>query len=150
MGTRSKIVVLSVVVAVALALGTGWLLRTVLARPGGAIRTAERFVELLKAQDLPGAYRLTTQRGGVGGSFEEFQRVVRRQWPGDGSAAVRRLDVGPFQSYGNRLRRWLRGQPVEMPELYVEFSVGGVPFKVSERYEKNGEWKVSYFQTHAG
>lgn len=149
MGTRSKIVGF-VVVLVAATLGAGWLLRAIPARPGRALQTAEKFVELLKAQDLPGAYQLTTRRGGVGSNLEEFQTVVRQQWPGGTSATIRRLAVGPFQSYGNRLRRWLRSQQVEMPELYVEFSVGGVPFKVSERYTKDGEWKVSYFQTHAG
>ena len=150
MRTRSKLAALSVVLVAVVALGAGWLLHAVPVRPGQALRTAERFVELLQAQDLSGAYGLTTQRGDVGRSLEEFQSVVRRQWPGDRSAMVRRLAVGPFQSYGNRLRRWLRGQQVEMPELHVEFSVGGVPFEVRERSTKDGEWKVSYFQTHAG
>ena len=37
-----------------------------------------------------------------------------------------------------------------MPELHVGFSVGGVPFEVREKYVGKEEWKVSYFQAHAG
>ncbi len=131
-------------------LGAGVFLRTVPARPGQAIRTAEKFVDCPKTQELTQAYQLTTQRGDVGKSFVDFQKVVRQQWPEGTTAPIRRLAVSPFQSYGNRLRRWLQGQEVEMPEVHVEFSVGGMPFEVRERYVGKGEWKVSYFQAHAG
>ena len=104
----------------------------------------------LQARELSQAYLLTTQQGEVGKSFADFQQVVHQQWPEGTAAPVQRLAVGPFQSYGNRLRRWFRGQKVEMPELHVGFSVGGVPFEVREKYVGKEEWKVSYFQAHAG
>ena len=141
-------IVLAVVAVGAVVVGL--LLRTVPAQPRQAIRTAEKFADCLKTQELPQAYQLTTQRGDVGKSFTDFQKVVGQQWPEGTTGPVQRLAVWPFQSYGNRLRRWLRGQEVEMPELHVQFSVGGVPFEVRERYVGKGEWKVSYFQAHAG
>ena len=150
MRVRSATLWIALAAVVAVMLGAGVFLRTVPARPGQAIRTAEKFVDCLRTQELLQAYQLTTQRGDVGKSFADFQKVVRQQWPEGAAAPVQRLAVSPFQSYGNRLRRWLRRQEIEMPEVHVEFSVGGMPFEVRERYVGRGEWKVSYFQAHAG
>lgn len=128
----------------------GLLLRVIPAQPGSAIKTAQSFVDGLRTHELQQAYQRTTQRGEVGSSLAEFQAVVRRQWPATAPAYVRFEAVRPTQSYGNRLRRWLRGQEVDPPQLWLEFSVGGVPFTVRETRGHDGEWKVDYFESHAG
>ncbi len=58
-------------------------------------------------------------------------------------------EVRPFQSYGNRLRRWINGESVDQTEANVDFSVGGVPFKVGLVRSKDGRWRVRNFQSHA-
>ena len=135
---------------VAFVLGVALLLRTVPARPGSAIQTAQSFVDGLRAHELERAYRLITQRSGVGASFGEFQGIVRQQWPGTPPALIRFLAVRPFQSYGNRLTRWLQGRATDPAELWLEFSVDGTPFEVRETRADGGEWKVDSFQSHAG
>ena len=131
-------------------LGAGRLLQMVPVRPRSAIKTAQSFVAGLSAHELERAYQLTTRRGEVGGSLAEFQAAVRQQWPATTVASVRFEAVHPFQSYGNRLRRWLRRREVDPPQLWLEFSVGGVPFTVCEIHGSDREWKVDYFESHAG
>ena len=132
------------------AIGAGLFLRLVPARPEKAIQTAQSFVDCLRSHELEHAYRLTTRQGEVGKSVGEFQKVVRQQWPGARTVSVRFLTAHPSQSYGNRLRRWSNGQEVDPQELWLEFSVDGLPFQVREARVGSGEWKVSYFQAHAG
>ena len=149
MPAQSKIIWVSAGV-LASVLGASLYAWVVPAQPRPAIQTAESFVGFLKGRKLEQAYRLTTQKDEVGRSLTAFQTIVDQQWPGVPTAPVKRLAVGPFQSHGNRWRRWMQGREVELPELRVEFSVGGVPFEVRERNAGHGEWKVSYFQSHAG
>ena len=131
-------------------LGADLLLGMIPARPSSAVRTAQSFVDGLRDSKLQQAYQLTTRRGEVGGSLAEFQAVVRQQWPATAPAFVRFKEARPFQSYGNRLRRWLHGREADPPQLWLEFSVGGVPFTVREIHGLDGEWKVDYFESHAG
>ena len=107
-------------------------------------------MDCLRSDELERAYRLTIRRGEVGGDLGEFQTVARRQWPTAAPASVQFLGVRPRQSYGNRLRRWLRGQSTDPPEMWLEFSVDGVSFEVRERPTDDGGWKVDFFQSHAG
>ena len=131
-------------------LGVGLFLRLVPARPETAIRTAQSFVDCLHSHELEQAYRLTTRQSEAGRSFGEFQNVVRQQWPGAPPVSVRFLGVHPSQSYGNRLRRWVNGQEIDPQDLWLEFSVDGMPFQVREARVGGGEWKVRSFQAHAG
>ena len=132
------------------ALGVGLFLRLVPARPETAIQTAQSFVDCLRSHELEQAYQLTTRQSEADRSFAEFQGIVRQQWPGAPPVSVRFLAAHPSQSYGNRLRRWVHGQEVDPQELWLEFSVDGMPFQVREARVGGGEWKVSYFQAHAG
>ncbi len=134
----------------AVVLGAGLLLRMISAQPRSAIKTAQSFVDGLRDGKLQQAYQLTTRRDEVGGSLAEFQAVVRQQWPATAPASVRFKEARPFQSYGNRLRRWLHGREADPPQLWLEFSVDGVPFTVREARAGGGEWKVDYFESHAG
>ncbi len=135
---------------IAVALGVGLLLRMIPAQPSSAIGTAQSFVEGLRDGKFQQVYPLTTRRGEVGGNLAEFQAVVRQQWPATAPASVRFEAVRPSQSYGNRLRRWLYGRDADPPQLWLEFSVDGVPFTVREMRGDGGEWKVDYFESHAG
>ena len=135
---------------VAVVLGVGLLLRVIPAQPSAAIATAQGFVDCLRARELQRAYQLTTQRSEVGSDLAEFQTIVWQQWPTTAPASVRFEAVRPFQSHGNRLRRWLHGQEIDPPQLRLEFSVGGVPFTVRETRGPSGEWKVDSFASHAG
>ena len=65
-------------------------------------------------------------------------------------ASVRFEAVRPFQSYGNLLHRWFHGREVDPLQFWLEFSVDGVPFTVRETRGHGGEWKVDYFESHAG
>ena len=132
------------------ALGVDLFLRLVPARPEMAIRTAQSFVDCLRSNQLEQAYRLTTRQSEVSRSFGEFQSIVRQQWPGAPLVSVRFLTAHPSQSYGNRLRHWVHGQEVDPQELWLEFSVDGMPFQVREARVCGGGWKVSSFQAHAG
>ena len=129
--------------------GVGLFLRLVPARPERAIRAAQNFVDCLRSHEWERAYELTNRQSDVGKNLGEFQGIVHQQWPGAPPAPAQFLAVRPFQSYGNRLRRWVHGQEMDPQEVSLEFSVDGVPFEVRET-RVGGEWKVNYFQSHAG
>ena len=74
----------------------------------------------------------------------------RQQWPRTPPTAVRFLAARPLQSYGNRLRRWLEGREADPQEMWLEFSIDGMPFEVREARRDGGAWKVDFFQAHAG
>lgn len=61
----------------------------------------------------------------------------------------RLLYTSPPQTNGNRLRRWLRGVEVEMPEVDVEFE-GQCLLRVQLRRDASGQWKVARLTHHAG
>ena len=103
------------------------------ARPEAAIQTARDFVNCLRSHEWERAYELTAQKSNMGKNFAEFQSIVRQQWPTATPASIRFLTVHPFQSYGNRLRRWAYGQTIDPQELWLDFSVDGLPFQVRER-----------------
>ncbi len=147
---RTKTVWMTCGLLVAVILGVGSLLRAIPARPSAAIGTAQSFVDALRVHELERAYQLTTRQGEVDDTLAEFQAVVRQQWPTTAVASVRFEGVHPFQSYGNRLRRWLRGQEADPPQLWLEFAVDGLPFTVRETRQHPGAWKVDFFESHAG
>jgi hypothetical protein len=64
-------------------------------------------------------------------------------------SAKRLLYTSPPQTNGNRLRRWLRGVEVEMPEVNVEFE-GQCLLRVQLRRDASGQWKVARLTSHAG
>ena len=77
-------------------------------------------------------------------------RGARRNGRPAPPGAARFVAARPFQSYGNRLRRWWQGRPVDPPQCWLEFSVDGVPFQVREVRTDGGGWEVDLFQSHAG
>ena len=107
-------------------------------------------MDCLRSHELEQAYQLTTRQSEVSRSFGGFQSIVRQQWPGAPPVSLRFLSVHPSQSYGNRLPHWVNGQEIDPQELWLEFSVDGMLFQVRETRVNGGEWKVGYFQAHAG
>ena len=120
--------------------------------PPEAIEVSRRFISLIESGNLREAYALTTQDSLSGPTFESFQVKTKNrinetvfaarppiQWEG-----VR----NGFQTYGNRLRRWLAGRKLDPDTLSLEFTVGA-PFEVRLVSGGDGKWKISYFQTHA-
>jgi hypothetical protein len=135
----------------ALLLATAWAATRIQYVPREALSLSIDFVDLIRSGQIAKAHGLTTKDGGVGRDLAAFTDKVHREW-GDnvdrGPAEVRH--VRPFQSYGNRLRRWISGQSTDEAETSVDLSVGGLPFEVRVVRLMGGGWRVRYFQVHAG
>jgi hypothetical protein len=120
--------------------------------PPEAIATAERFLSLVKAWNFTEAYSLTTQDAMSGRTQEQFEANVHRRigsvLSNENSTAEWRGVRNGFQTYGNRLRRWLAGRKIDPDSLSLEFSVPS-PLEIRLVLSPEGKWKVSYFQVHA-
>jgi hypothetical protein len=110
-----------------------------------AMQVASTFLKLLEAKQFSQAFELTVKRGFVGKSPEELQRAAARE-----HCKVDRLAYTfPFQSNGNRLRRLVTGNEVDMPEIHVEFT-GACLLRVTLRRTSQNEWRVVGLYRHAG
>jgi len=132
-----------------------YLMTSVPYRPPEAVRRAEEFVSAIVSAEMERAYTLTSREAPFGNSFQEFVAAVDAEIGAREIVSIRVRDAWPFQSYGNRLRRWLTGRQVEMPEISVDFLLETdaegslLPFEVRQTYLGNGTWAVTYFQVHA-
>ena len=119
--------------------------------PPDAITLSEHFLSLVKTGNLAEAYSLTTQDALPGRTLEQFESNVHRRVAVDAlTATVEWRGVrGGFQTYGNRLRRWLAGRKVDPDSIALEFEAGP-PVEVRLISSPDGKWRVTYFQTHAG
>jgi hypothetical protein len=119
--------------------------------PPEAVASAERFLSLIKAGNLAEAYSLTTQDALPGRTLEQFESNVHRRVAVDAlTATVQWRGVkGGFQTYGNRLRRWLGGRKLDPDSMGLEFEAGP-PVEIRVVSSPDGKWRVTYFQTHAG
>ncbi|HTD15823.1 MAG TPA: hypothetical protein VK673_11625, partial [Chthoniobacterales bacterium] len=84
-------------------------------------------------------------------TLEQFESNVHRRVAVDAltSTVEWRGVRGGFQTYGNRLRRWLGGRKVDPDSIGLEFEAGP-PVEVRVVSSPDGKWRVTYFQTHAG
>ena len=119
--------------------------------PPDAITLSERFLSLIKAGNLAEAYSLTTQDALPGRTLEQFESNVHRRVAVDAltSTVEWRGVRGGFQTYGNRLRRWLAGRKLDPDSIGLEFEAGP-PVEVRVISLPDGKWRITYFQTHAG
>jgi hypothetical protein len=119
--------------------------------PPDAIAVAERFLSLIKAGNFTEAYSLTTQDALPGRTLEQFESNVHRRVAVDAlTPTVEWRGVrGGFQTYGNRLRRWLAGRKIDPDSIGLEFEARP-PVEVRVISSPDGKWRVTYFQTHAG
>ena len=113
--------------------------------PTVPIQTAQQFIDYLHANNYESAIALTMRHAYVGTTPQELAAISRRQL----CRVTQMVGTFPFQSNGNRLRRWFSGREVEMPEVHVEF-VGECLFRVTLRPVGGDQWKVFSFGSHAG
>jgi len=120
--------------------------------PLEAVETSRRFISLIESGNLRDAYALTTQDDSSGATFEGFETRTKSRIDQTVFAAhpsIRLIgERGGFQTYGNRLRRWLVGRKLDPSLLSLEFTVG-TPLEVRLVSVGEGKWKISYFRTHA-
>ena len=121
--------------------------------PLEAIALGERFLSLIKAGNFTEAYSLTTRDAMSGRTLEQFQSNVRHRVALDPMAQKQTIEWrgahGGFQTYGNRLRRWLAGRKIDPDVIGLQFDAGS-PVEVRVVSSPEGKWRVTYFQTHAG
>ena len=119
--------------------------------PPDAVALAERFLSLIKAGNFAEAYSLTTQDALPGRTLEQFESNVHRRVAVNAlTATVQWRGVrGGYQTYGNRLRRWLGGRKLDPESMGLEFEAGP-PVEIRVISTPDGKWRVTYFQTHAG
>lgn len=120
--------------------------------PPDAIGLGERFLSLIKAGNFAEAYSLTTQDAMSGRTQEQFESNVRHRVAIDSLIQKQTIEWRGvhrgFQTYGNRLRRWLAGRKVDPDIIGLEFDAGS-PVEVRVVSSPDGKWRVAYFQTHA-
>jgi hypothetical protein len=112
--------------------------------PTRQLEVAENFVSLIRTRRLSEAYELTMKARMELPTTEPFEMFAPRQVCG--SFAL--VEIFPFQSNGNHIRRRLLGRNPEMEEVNVQY-YGECAFRVTVRRGKDGDWKVYKFGSHA-
>ena len=120
----------------------GWLEKQASARD--QIHLAETFVNFLRSQRVEEAYELTMKSRMDLPTKEDFAAFAPRQICG----AFEFTEVFPLQTNGNRLRRWMSRQDIEMQEVNVQY-MGDCAFRVTLRRDAENKWKVFKFGSHA-
>ena len=119
--------------------------------PPDAIAAGEHFLSLIKTGNFTEAYSLTTQDALPGRTLEQFESNVYHRVAVEALTSTvewRGVRSG-FQTYGNRLRRWLAGRKLDPDSIGLEFEAGP-PVEIRLLSSPDGKWRVTYFQTHAG
>lgn len=115
-------------------------------RPAAAIATAQAFVRDVEQRDYTAAFGRTLAGPATGTTPAELQANAQRQL-----CPPARVDyTAPFQSHGNRLRRWASGRALDEPQVRVEFAGNPCLFGITLRRTAQGQWKVAGFASHAG
>ncbi|MDF3837374.1 hypothetical protein P3W85_31160 [Cupriavidus basilensis] len=133
--------------AIACAMAGAWWWLKAQHRASEPVQVAQAFVAYLKVGQFAQAHGLTMKNPYTGRTVSELADISRRNLCQVQEGRI--LSTFPFQSNGNRLRRWLMGQEVEMSPITIEFA-GNCPFNVTVRRTQSNDWKVSSFQSHAG
>ena len=134
------------------ATGSGYLLSRSNCLPDAPLAISRNFIDLVRAGELDRAYQLTDRRISVGSTLAAFEAKIRDQLP------VNTFPTSPaaeliggrsgFQSCGNRLRRWVSGRKIDPDIMSLDY-VFGAPFEVRLTSDDQGQWRISYFQSHA-
>ena len=109
------------------------------------IRNADAFVQMLRSENYVAAYEATFKNRLIGTTLPDFERFARRQVCGN----FYRTEIFPPQTNGNRVRRWLLGVEIDMPEVGVQYE-GTCFFKITFRRTSDDAWKVYNFGSHSG
>lgn len=106
---------------------------------------ADNFVKLVVNNQLAEAYKMTSRTRFTGLNYEEFKERVEEELP-KSSYKIRYTDTK--QTNGNRLRRLIKGRPVDPPRVSVAFEFPLLRVDVCRM--NDNQWKVCRFNTHAG
>jgi len=122
--------------------------------------TAMRFSEYLISDKITEAYKLTHPGSRIGKKFKLFQSMLNSQLYRPNSRLPRLTHfeyklLNPFQSYGNKLRRWVSNSKIKINQYDVEiFFFRGLdektpmPIRITlKRY--GGSWRVVKIYLHA-
>jgi hypothetical protein len=148
----AKAVLYGLVAIVIVTTGAAYALAHLSYVPRAPLEISMNFIDLIQAGDLDGAYLLTNQKVSVGSSLAAFEANIRHQMAIDvfpNNRPVKLIGTHSFQSYGNRLRRWIMGRKIDPDQVSVDYFIG-LPFEVRLRSNDRGEWRIAYFQSHAG
>ena len=134
------------------ATGSGYLLSRSNCLPDAPLAISRNFIDLVRAGEFDRAYQLTDRRISVGSTLAAFEAKIRGQLPIDifptSPAAELIGSRRGFQSCGNRLRRWVSGRKIDPDTMSFDY-LFGVPFEVRLASDDHGQWRISYFQSHA-
>ncbi len=140
------------ILGVLLVLGGGYALSRIPYIPPKPLAMSRHFIELAEAGELRDAYLLTNQGALVGKTPTAFEVNIRRQFAIDAFPEHREIRLlymnSGFQSYGNRLRRWLLGRKLDADQVSFDYVVGGLPVEI-QLVSHDGEWRIAHFQSHA-
>ncbi|MGV3681705.1 MAG: hypothetical protein ACO1PM_18615 [Acidovorax sp.] len=114
--------------------------------PSGAIAEAQAFVRDVEQGRFAAAHARTARNAATGTTLEQFQAHAAHQLCPPAQVG----DTLPFQSHGNRLRRWLAGREVDEPQVTVEFQGSPCLFGITLRQAEPGQWRIVRFASHAG
>jgi hypothetical protein len=150
----AKVTLYGLAAAIVVTTGAAHVLTRLSYVPQEPVEISRKFLDLVQAGELRGAYLLTDQGALVGRTPAAFEANVRRQLGIDAFPTSRRIELigtgGGFQSYGNRLRRWIMGRKIDPDQVRVDYFVGaGLPFDISLRSNETGQWQITFFQSHA-
>jgi hypothetical protein len=134
------------------AIGSRYVLSRSNCLPDAPLAISRNFIDLVRAGELDRAYQLTDRRISVGRTLAAFEARIRDQlgidtFPTSPAAELIGSRNG-FQSCGNRLRRWVSGRKID-PDIMSFDYVLGAPFEVRLTSDDQGQWRISYFQSHA-
>jgi hypothetical protein len=134
------------------AIGSGYVLSRSNCLPDAPLAISRNFIDLVRAGELDRAYQLTDRRSSAGRTLAAFEARIRGQLPGDTFSTSPAAELigrrSGFQSCGNRLRRSVSGRKID-PDIMSFDYVFGVPFEVRLTSDDQGQWRISYFQSHA-
>ena len=134
------------------ATGSGYVLSRSNCLPDAPLAISRNFIDLVRAGEFDRAYQLTDRRISIGRTLAAFEARIRNQLGIDTFPASPAAELiggrNGFQSCGNRLRRWVSGRKID-PDIMSFDYVFGVPFEVRLTSDDQGQWRISYFQSHA-
>ncbi|WP_298609106.1 hypothetical protein [uncultured Thiothrix sp.] len=110
-----------------------------------AQQVAHQFFTHLRAQEYEQAFALSAKPNLMAKSPQELAELAQRECLDDQNFAW----SAPPQTQGNRLRRWINGQALDMDKVSLEFE-NSCLLGVQLSKTSQGQWRVLYFGAHAG
>ena len=111
------------------------------------IRIAVEFITHLCAKNYQAALKLIAKNGYTVKTAQELAANSDARYAHCGP--IKLIGTFPFQSNGNRLRRWFSGRAVEMEVVTIEFWTNCL-FGVTLHHGGRDQWKIFSFGCHAG